>query len=408
MSTPEIRFISEQDDWELFDLEQNATYSKGRGYSKNDVVKTGTPVVLYGRLYTNFELEIDQVDTFVHPIQDSVISAGNEVVVPASGETPEDIARASAVIRPGLILGSDLNIIRPNAKLNPTFLASSLTYGVASKDLMSKSQGNVIVHLKNDDIRSLTVSVPSPVEQTKINSFFRHVDNQINGLKDTAGQLKSLKQTMLVKMFPQDGASVPEIRFEGFTGNWEQTSIEYLADTLTGFPFPSEKFEASGIRLIRGINVKRGYVDDSDANSEFWESSKGIERYLLEENDILLQMDGALIGKSMAKIQKKHLPALLVQRVTRLRSNKDIDQEFLYQAFRLRFLEYIRESKTETAVPHLSLTDIREYPVSIPSYEEQAAIGSYFRQLDKLIELEEAKLAKLTQLKTAFLAKMFV
>lgn len=405
MATPEIRFTSEQDDWKLIDLEQNATYSKGRGYSKNDVVKTGTPVVLYGRLYTNFELEIDQVDTFVRPVQDSVISSGNEVVVPASGETPEDIARASAIIRPGLILGSDLNIIRPNAKLNPTFLASSLTYGVACKDLMSRAQGNVIVHLKNDDIRSLTVSTPSLAEQTKINSFFRHIDNQINDLKNSAKQLKNLKQTMLVKMFPQDRASVPEIRLEGFTGDWKMKTIENIAAKTLGGGTPATshaEYWNGNIPWIQSSDLSGDSIENPTVRK--WVSEIGIKNsatILIPENSIAV-----VTRVGVGKVSMMLEPYATSQDFISLVDIKG-DLRFITIAVKQTVQASLSQLQGST-IKGITRDELISKKLRVPSTEEQAAIGSYFRQLDQLIELQEAKLTKLTQLKTAFLAKMFV
>lgn len=411
MVTPEIRFTSEQDDWKLIDLEQNATYSKGRGYSKNDVVKTGTPVVLYGRLYTNFELEIDQVDTFVRPVQDSVISSGNEVVVPASGETPEDIARASAIIRPGIILGSDLNIIRPNAKLNPTFLASSLTYGAACKDLMSKAQGNVIVHLKNDDIRSLTVFTPSLAEQTKINSFFRYIDNQINGLKNSSKQLKNLKQSMLVKMFPQGGASVPEIRFEGFTGDWEEATMGDVSYIKTG-PFGStlhaEDYVSDGIPIITTEHFKKWSLPsyNSTLPQVSDDDALRLSSYSLKPGDIVFSRVGSV--DINAVVYEEQDGWLFSGRVLRVRP-LSINSDFLHFALSTpKFRADIINRAVGQTMPSINTQILAVTSIQCPSQEEQAAIGSYFRQLDQLIELEEAKLTKLTQLKTAFLSKMFV
>ena len=158
----------------------------------------------------------------------------------------------------------------------------------------------------------------------------------------------------------------PRIRFKGFTGDWEQRKFGDENDLLTGYPFESEKYVEEGITLIRGMNVKRGYLDLSNENCMKWSSSEGLESYLLEDGDILIQMDGALIGKSYARIAQNQLPALLVQRVTRARTKKDIaNSDFMYQTIQRNFLSYIKMNKTETAVPHLSLNDIRDFIISV-------------------------------------------
>ena len=213
---------------------------------------------------------------------------------------------------------------------------------------------------------------------------------------------------MLDKMYPKNGATTPELRFKGFSGEWEERKLGEVTDLLTGNPFASKKFVKKGVFLVRGMNVKRGYLDMSKDISEYWVSSNGLEIYLLKEDDILIQMDGALIGKSYAKVQSKNLPALLVQRVTRIRNEK-INSEFIYQYIQRDFLSYIATIKTETAVPHLSLNDIRNFQIAItPSINEQTKIGNYFQQLDKLINLHQSELTKLKNIKKASLEKMFV
>lgn len=200
--------------------------------------------------------------------------------------------------------------------------------------------------------------------------------------------------------------NVPEIRFNGFSGEWAVSNLAECTDLLTGNPFNSKKFTDGGIFLVRGMNVKRGYLDTSPSISEYWPSSKGLERYLLEPNDIVIQMDGALIGKSYAKINSQNLPAILVQRVTRVRCS-EVNPEIIYQYIQKDFLGHISGIKTETAVPHLSLHDIRNFSVSLPDGEEQTAIGNTFQKLDSLINQHQQKHDKLSNIKKAMLEKMF-
>lgn len=102
----------------------------------------GTPIILYGRLYTKYQFAIDEVDTFVIPKSGSVYSQGNEVIVPASGETAEDIARASAIEKSGVLLGGDLNILRPFDFINPLFLLLLFQTADHRKNLLKRHRGN--------------------------------------------------------------------------------------------------------------------------------------------------------------------------------------------------------------------------------------------------------------------------
>jgi type I restriction enzyme S subunit len=160
-------------------LSDLATFSKGTGYSKSDLKEDGTPIVLYGRLYTKYETVINDVDTFADAKDGSVYSQGGEVIVPASGETAEDISIASVVEKPGVLLGGDLNIIHPNDDIDSTFLALSVSNGKPHKDMARRAQGKSVVHLHNDDLAQIELQYPSLEEQRKISAYIESLDSFI-------------------------------------------------------------------------------------------------------------------------------------------------------------------------------------------------------------------------------------
>ena len=203
-TVPEIRFKGFSGEWEKAKLSDIASFSKGRGYSKNDLTTKGNgkPIILYGRMYTNYEFVINNVDTSARPLPNSVYSTGKEVIVPASGETAEDISIASAVISKGIILGGDLNIILPyDDILYPPFLALYITNSNVHYELSLKAQGKTIVHLHNDALEDLEILVPPISEQQRLSSFFTSLDNLINDEVNYIDQLTRVKSTLLQKMF---------------------------------------------------------------------------------------------------------------------------------------------------------------------------------------------------------------
>ena len=200
-NVPEIRFKGFSDAWEQRKALDIADYSKGNGYSKSDLTEIGTPIILYGRLYTKYQFAIDEVDTFATPKDGSVYSQGNEVIIPASGETAEDIARASAVEKSGILLGGDLNILRPFNFVNPLFLALTISNGQPQKELAKKAQGKSVVHIHNSDIQEVSVSFPTRAEQDRIVAVFRNLDNLITLHQRELEKLKNLKKACLEKMF---------------------------------------------------------------------------------------------------------------------------------------------------------------------------------------------------------------
>ena len=200
-SVPEIRFKGFTDLWEQRKLGEIAVFSKGVGYSKNDLCEEGTPIILYGRLYTKYETCIFDVDTFVKEKAGSVYSKGGEVIVPASGETAEDISIASVVVKPGILLGGDLNIVSPTAEYDSAFLALTISSGATHKYLSSLAQGKSVVHLHNADIQSVSAKFPTKREQEKIHLLFGKIDTLITLHQRKLKKLQNIKKSCLEKMF---------------------------------------------------------------------------------------------------------------------------------------------------------------------------------------------------------------
>lgn len=198
---PGVRFKGFTDAWEQRKLGDIATFSKGNGYSKSDLAPSGDPIILYGRLYTNYETTIRNVDTFVELKDKSVISQGDEVIVPASGETVEDISRASVVKDQGVIIGGDLNVIKVNHLLDPTFLALTISNGEQQKELSKRAQGKSVVHLHNSDLQEVNLTFPLLNEQKEISTLFEKMDSIITLHQRKLERLQEVKKGLLQKMF---------------------------------------------------------------------------------------------------------------------------------------------------------------------------------------------------------------
>ena len=165
--------------WEQRKLGEVVSFSKGAGYSKSDLKENGTPIILYGRLYTKYETVISEIDTFVDVKDGSVYSKGGEVIVPGSGETAEDISIASVVEKSGVLLGGDLNIITPPESLDSTFLAISVSNGKPHREMAKMAQGKSIVHLHNSDLAKIDLPYPCCEEQRRIGDCFAYLDHLI-------------------------------------------------------------------------------------------------------------------------------------------------------------------------------------------------------------------------------------
>lgn len=174
--------------------------------------------------------------------------------------------------------------------------------------------------------------------------------------------------------------------------NWRETTLGKVANVFTGYPFKSELYSTGDqdVRLLRGDNISQGAMDWSDARKWPAEQLKDFEEYLLEEDDIVLAMDRPWIGAGLkfSQIIKSDLPALLVQRTARLRGSNDLDIGYLkYVIGSPWFSSYIKRVTTGSLVPHISLKQIRDFPVKLPLIEEQKAAAAVLLAIDKKIEL---------------------
>lgn len=201
-TVPKIRFKGFEGEWKKVKLGDIAKFTKGQGYSKSDLKETGQPIILYGRMYTKYQFVIDEVDTFANLKDASILSEGDEIIMPASGETPEDIACASAVLAKDIILGGDLNIMHFDlTKISTPYIALVITYSKTHHDLSKCAQGKSVVHLHNGAISRATISLPSLAEQQAIASYFTSLDRQISLQSQRLEKLKQIKSACLDKMF---------------------------------------------------------------------------------------------------------------------------------------------------------------------------------------------------------------
>ena len=412
---PKRRFKEFQnaDAWEQRKLKQLANFAKGQGYAKNDLTDVGTPIILYGRLYTKYESTISEVDTFAVSKIGSVYSTGEEVIVPASGETAEDIARASAIVKSGFLLGGDLNIIYPNKDISTVFLALSISNGKPQKELSKKAQGKSVVHLHNSDLEDVTIPYPCREEQERIGSVFANLDNLITLHQRKLEKMKSMKAAYLTEMFPQEGESIPKRRFAGFTDAWEQRKLSEIATMHARIGWQnlrtSEFLDSGDYMLITGTDFEDGAINYSTCHyveKERYEQDKHIQ---INNGSILITKDGTL-GK-VAYVKGLTMPTTLNAGVfnVEIKDKNVVDSKYLFQYLKAPYLmDYVGQKATGGTIKHLNQNILVDFPVVLPDKEEQSKIGEYFQGIDNLITLHQRKLDKLQNIKKAYLNEMFI
>lgn len=405
---PKLRFPGFTEPWEHRKLATIATFAKGRGYSKNDLTDRGTPLILYGRLYTNYSSAIETVDTYAKPLIGSVYSKGGEVIVPASGETAEDIARASAVISKGFLLGGDLNIINPNSEIDPVFLALQLSNGYLKKELASKAQGKSVVHIHNSDLENLQIIYPSLVEQMKVSTCIRMFDHLITLHQRKEEELQKLKKGLLQKMFPKDGESVPEVRFPNFTNTWEHRKLGNISKKCIVKNTNKAITETFTNSAEHGIVSQRDFFDKDIANQE------NISSYYVVNIDDFVYNPRISSSAPCGPISRNKLGRQgIMSPLYTVFSPSGVDLAFLEQYFKTsRWYSYMYlNGDTGARADRFAIKDksFFDMPIATPSsLNEQEIISTFLDQTDYRITLHHRKTEELKKLKKALLQQMFV
>ena len=402
MNEPKIRFKGFQGEWETSIIGDIATFSKGRGYSKSDLRSEGNPIVLYGRLYTNYASVIESVDTFASLQNGSVLTKGNEVIIPGSGETPEDIAVASAVEQKGVILGGDLNVLTfDQEKISPAFAAMSITYSNTHNELSGYAQGKTVVHLHNSSISKGHISYPYIDEQQSIASYFQHLDSLIQSTTKKIESLKQVKAASLQSMFPQEGETTPRVRFKGFDGEWEKVQFSKLYEPSS---IKNKTFGADKIISVANMYFKPvSYISDEEYLKSY--NVMNLGDIAFEGNKSKNYAHGRFVENTIGDGIVSHVFIVLKP------ISKQYDLQFwkyLINYERIMGPILLRSTKHSTMMTDLVVSDFLQESVLVPSYEEQKTIGIFLKSLDSQFTLHTQRLEKLKQIKAACLDNMFV
>ena len=390
---PALRFKGFNDDWAQRKLKNLVSFSKGKGYTKNDLLSNGTPILLYGMLYTNYLERYSNFFTYAKANLKSVYSTKHEVVMPDSGETSVDIARASWVDKPGVILGGGLIILKPKDIIFPGFLAYSLTYGKNHKDIASKAQGKSVVHIHSKDLANLKFFFPKNiVTQRKICNLLEEVNTYISLQQRKLEQLKQIKKAYLKTIFSQ---------------NLSTCYLKDIAEYRRGsFPQPYTNREWYG-----GEN-SQPFVQVADVGENLKLNSKTKETISVQaqpnsvfvpKDTILVTLQGSIGRVAITQYDSYVDRTLLI--ITKLK--KQIDKYYLAYALQEKFNEEKRKAPGGT-IKTITKSALSSFQIIVPSYEKQLQQSNILKKMDNEIELSQNKLKETNSLKQFFLQNMFI
>ena len=248
-----------------------------------------------------------------------------------------------------------------------------LYYAVTYMNLAKYFSGATIPHIYFKDYQKEKLPLLTIEEQRKIADNLRKIDRLIELCSGILQKLDVLVKSRFVEMFGDPETNPKE---------WKKEELKKHADVLVGYPFSSEDYTTEGIKIVGGYNLMQGFIQWSI--SKCWSDTIGFEQYLLQENDIVMAMDRPWVngGFKIARIDSEHLPALLIQRTACIRSQKEMEQAFLfYMLDTERFASHC--NITGSLVPHISNKDINNFKIIIPPLELQQQFAAFVEQTDK-------------------------
>ena len=318
-----------------------------------------------------------------------------EIRIFAAGNTyadvmESDVDRGGIIREPAIIVKSRGNIgfeyyTKPfshknemwSYTTNHAFISLKYVYYVLEQNMayfQNKAKTGKLPQISISDTENYEIPVPPlPIQ----NEIVKLLDNFTELTAELTAELALRKKQY---NFYRDSL----LNFDQKNSKVEWKTLGDVCDILSGYPFDSSQFVNNGIRLMRGMNVKRGVLDFQEGNNRYWKNTDGLDKYKLEADDIIIAMDGSLVGQSYGLVKEEHLPLLLVQRVARVRS-KESNSHYVYHYISSgKLTEYVNAKRTAGAVPHISLKDIEKFEIPFPDIEKQNKIAEILDRFDTL------------------------
>ena len=396
---PKIRFKGFTEEWEQHKVGDFMIESRESGH-KGDQARKLT-VKLWGKGVYEKD-EVGSVNTqYFRRHSNQFIYSKLDFLNCAFGVVPESLE--------GLETTADVPAFDSNG-INPYFMFfTAIQPDFYLKNGMIADGSRKAKRIHADTFLNMPIVLPCLDEQEKIVRVLKQLDHLITLHQRKYDEITELKKYMLKKMFPEEGKNVPEIRFAGFTEDWERRKLDELSEFITKGATPTTygfEWQTSGIPFFRNDAIKNNRFIYGDYSYISKEANEVLKRSEIHANDILIAITGDIgkVGIIPENIEKGNIN----QHIARVRVTKDAIPYFIYQSLCIeRQQRKYQLIKTGLSMPQLSLEQIRETVVLCPSLSEQEKIGEYFCHIDHLITLHQQKLDELTELKKYMLQNMF-
>lgn len=420
--TPKIRFKGFTDAWEQRKLGdtlcslQNNTLSRAEMTYEEGAIKNvhyGDILVKYGEVIDVKNEQMPNVvdSTVAEKYRASFLQNGDVVFADtAEDETVGKCSEIAGLTDETVLSGLHTIPYRPQLKFAMGYLGYYLNSDVYHQQLIPLMQGIKVTSISKSAMQNTDIVYPKSVdEQKQIGAYFMHLDHLITLHQRKCDETKELKKYMLQKMFPQNGKKNPEIRFTGFTDDWEQRKLGEITELKSASRVHREEWTTEGIPFYRSSDVMAAINgtenDKAFISEELYERLSSVSGKL-EEGDILVTGGGSVgnpyIVPDNAPLYTKDADLLWIKNQGRF------NPYFIYEFFLSpSFRSYLGSISHVGTIAHYTITQLSETPISLPSVEEQEKIGSYFKNLDYLITLHQRKCDEIKEVKKFMLQNMF-
>ena len=397
---PTIRFKGFNDDWEQRKLPEFVTFFNGLTYTPDDVEETGTLVLRSSNVKNGEIVDADNVYVNDKVVTSENVQEGDIIVVVRNGSRA--LIGKHAQIKasmPNTVIGAFMSGMRSE---HSSFVNALLDTSAFENEI-AKNMGATINQITGYMFSKMEFMIPSGEEQQKIGEYFQGLDHLITLHQRKLEKIKLMKKSMLGKMFSRDAESIPKIRFDGYTDDWEQRKLPEFVTFFNGLTYTPDDVEETGTLVLRSSNVKNGEIVDAD---NVYVNDKVVTSENVQEGDIIVVVRNgsrALIGKH-AQIKASMPNTVIGAFMSGMRSEHS---SFVNALLDTSAFENEIAKNMGATINQITGYMFSKMEFMIPSGEEQQKIGEYFQGLDHLITLHQRKLEKLKKVKKSLLEHMF-
>ena len=416
---PAIRFAGFTDPWEqrkfgdCFEFLKSNTLSRAGLNGENGTARN----VHYGDILIKFgdcldgersDLPFITDDTVLPKYAGSILREGDVIFADtAEDETAGKCVELRKLPKEPTISGLHTIPARPRFPFGTGYLGHYLNSDAYHRQLLPLMQGIKVISVSKAALQDTQVRFPGLSEQSAIGAALNEIDSLITLHQRKYDKLVVFKKSMLEKMFPKDGESVPEIRFAGFTDPWEQRKLSEVATFGGGHTPPMadpDNYEDGYVLWVTSQDVKSNYLDRTTTQI----TEKGAKELTLYPAGSLVMVTRSGILRHTLPVAELRKPSTVNQDIRVILPQGECCGEWLLQFFISHNKELLLEfGKTGTTVESVDFGKIKDMLLYMPSTVEQQQIGDFFAKLDSLITLHQRKLELLQNIKKSLLDKMF-